>query len=144
MKAEAVLHLRNDVRELGRAAAELARFGEAHRLGEKDVFEITLALDEVLTNVIWYAYDEDDGEHEIAVRFGVDGADVVVEVEDDGKAFDPLAVDSVEGELGRPVDERRVGGLGIHLVRRAMSGLAYRREMGKNVLTMRRRVSEKE
>lgn len=143
MKEEILLRLRNDVRELGRAAAELARFGEVHRLGERDVFEITLALDEVLTNVIWYAYDG-EGEREILVRFGVDGDDVVVEVEDDGKPFDPLAVGGVESELERPVHERQVGGLGIHLVRRAMSGLAYRREMGKNVLTMRRRVSEKE
>lgn len=143
MKEEAVLHLRNDVRELGRAAAELARFGEAHRLGEQAVFEITLALDEVLTNVIWYAY-ADGGEHEIVVRLGIDGDDVVVEVEDGGRPFDPLDVARVEDELERPVHERRVGGLGIHLVRRAMSGLAYRREMGKNILTMRRRVSEKE
>ncbi len=138
-----MLRLHNDVRELGRAASELAHFAAAHGLGERDVFEITLALDEVLTNVIWYAF-KDDREHEIVVRLGVDGGDVVVQVEDDGTAFDPLAADEVGGELGRPVHERRVGGLGIHLVRRTMNGLAYRREMGMNVLTMRRRVTEKE
>lgn len=143
MTADVVLRLRNDVRELGRIAGDLARFAESHQLGEKDLFEITLALDEALTNVIWYAFD-DGAEHEILVRLGVDGDSVVVEVEDDGRPFDPLRVDAVEAELDRPVNERRVGGLGIHLIRRAMPGLAYRREMGKNILTMRRRVAEKE
>ena len=52
---------------------------------------INLALDEVLTNVISYAYD-DAGAHEIEVRLEVEGEDVVVEVTDDGRPFDPLSV----------------------------------------------------
>ena len=139
---DVVLHLRNDTAELERLAAELARFGSAHGLSERDLFQVTLALDEVVTNVISYAFD-DAAEHEIAVRLRFAAGGIAIEVEDDGRPFDPLAVPPVDAQLERPIEEREVGGLGLHLVRRTMDGLEYRREMGKNVLTMRKRVSRR-
>jgi len=142
MSPALTLDVRNDTAELGRVAVELARFGAAHGLDEQDVFETTLALDEVLTNVIWYAFG--DGEaHEIAVRVELVEDELAIEVEDDGVAFDPLGVKPLDRELGSPVQERPVGGLGMHFVRRTMHALAYRREMGKNILMMRRRVAQR-
>ncbi len=96
-----------------------------------------LCLEEHLTNVIEYGLD-DDGKHEIGVRFALDQNSFVVEVKDDGKAFDPLK--SPEVNTAIPLEEKPVGGLGIHLMRRFMDELAYRRESGRNVLTMRKRL----
>jgi serine/threonine-protein kinase RsbW len=139
MTGDLLLHLRNDARELERVAAEIERFGAAHALAPKLVHDLGLALDEVLTNVIWYAFD-DDGAHEIRVRICVDGQDVVIEVEDDGRPFDPLALPPAAVDSGIPLEQRRVGGLGMHLVRRTMDVLAYRRDVDKNVFTMRKRL----
>ena len=143
MAAELVLHLRNDVGELERVATTLAAFGARHALAERDVFEVTLALDEVLTNVIWYAFD-DEAVHDIVVRLWLDDGLLHVEVEDDGRSFDPLTVPSAAEELAQPVEERRVGGLGLHLVRRTMHALAYQRDMGRNRLTMSKHVAPRE
>jgi serine/threonine-protein kinase RsbW len=139
---ETVLHLRNDTAELERLAAELSRFGAAHGLGERDLFQVTLALDEVVTNVISYAY-EDETEHDIEVHLRFDAGTIEMRVVDDGRPFDPLDVAPVDAELEKPIEERRAGGLGVHLVRKTMDALEYRREMGKNVLTMRKRVSRR-
>lgn len=139
---ETVLHLRNDTAELERLATELARFGAAHGLSERDLFQVTLALDEVVTNVISYAY-ADEAEHAIEVHLRFDGGTIEMRVEDDGRPFDPLDVAPVDAELEKPIEERRAGGLGVHLVRKTMDALEYRREMGKNVLTMRKRVSRR-
>jgi anti-sigma regulatory factor (Ser/Thr protein kinase) len=136
MDSELRVRLRNDLGELARAATVVERFASERSLPQAVASEINLALDEVLTNVISYAY-EDAGAHEIEVRLEVEGADVVVEVTDDGRPFDPLSV--ALAEVDRPLEERPIGGLGMHLVRHVMDHLEYRRERGRNVLTMRKR-----
>lgn len=143
MAVELHLRVRNDTGELARVAAALETFGAEHGLGAKDVFDVTLALDEILTNVIWYAF-ESGAEREIDVRLGLADGELRIEVEDGGRAFDPLSVPAVDLALERPAEEREVGGLGMHLVRHAMHALEYRREMDRNILTMRRRVSRRE
>jgi len=140
---ELTLRVRNDTAELARVAAALEAFAAEHGLGDKDVFDVTLALDEVLTNVIWYAFDG-GAEQWIDVRVTLGDLDLEVEVRDGGRAFDPLSVPAVDLALERPAEEREIGGLGMHLVRHAMHALEYRREDDRNVLTMRRRVSREE
>jgi anti-sigma regulatory factor (Ser/Thr protein kinase) len=131
------LHFRNDLGELPRAAKEVEQFGAERLLPRTVVSRINLALDEVLTNVISYAY-EDDGTHEIEVHLEVEDEDVVVEVTDDGRPFDPLSVAAADIDLS--LEERPIGGLGIHLVRRVMDHVEYRRDGDSNVLTMRKRI----
>jgi anti-sigma regulatory factor (Ser/Thr protein kinase) len=130
------VRFRNDLGELARAFKVVERFADERALPQAVISRIHLALDEVLTNVISYAYD-DAGVHEIEVRLEVEDADVVVEVTDDGRPFDPLSVAATE--VDRPLAERPIGGLGLHLVRRVMDRVEYRRDDGRNVLTMRKR-----
>src|SRR5262245_14131999 len=127
------IRLKNRMSELERVSEFIGEFAARHRLPEKAVFEIVLAVDEVLTNVISYAYD-DDREHEVAVHLSMTADAVRVEVEDDGRPFDPLTV--VGPELDQPLAHRPVGQLGLHLVRSVTDRLEYRREHGKNVLTL--------
>jgi serine/threonine-protein kinase RsbW len=58
-----------------------------------------------------------------------------VEVEDDGRPFNPL--EAPPPDIGKPLAEREVGGLGIHLVRKMMDELEYRRENDKNLLILK-------
>ena len=97
-----------------------------------------LALEEHLTNVLHYAY-QDSGRHEIRVRLELEQGYLVIEIEDDGKAFDPLSPPEVDTSL--PLDQKPMGGLGIHLIRKFMDEVRYRREANKNILHLRKRLT---
>ncbi len=133
MRGQSAIVLANQLTELERVAHEVEAFGEAHGITAKVIFNVNVALDEILTNVISYAYPE-GGAHVITVRLAVQAAELVIEVEDDGRPFNPLTVASPD--LEEPPAERPIGGLGLHFVRRMMDRLEYRREQGKNLLVM--------
>lgn len=135
MTPRATIILQSRLTELERLAAFVDQFGERNGVGARDLFAIKLALDEVVTNVIRYAHD-DAGDHEIVVRLGREGDEMAAEVEDEGRPFDPLQVSAPD--LAAPLEERPVGGLGIHLARQMTHRLEYRRQGDHNVLTMRR------
>jgi phosphoserine phosphatase RsbU/P len=132
------LTLANRSSELQRLAAELERFAKNHRIQEPDVHALSLALDEIITNTIAYGYD-DQGAHEIRVRLTLANGRLSAEVEDDGRPFNPLT--APQPDLTSAVEDRPVGGLGIHLVRSLMEQFDYRRESGKNHLIMSKRLS---
>jgi len=132
------LTLANRSSELQRLASEVERFAQSQRIPDADVHALSLALDEVITNTISYGYD-DQGAHEIRVRLTLAHGRLSAEVEDDGRPFDPLT--TPQPDLTSAVEDRPVGGLGIHLVRSLMEQVDYRRESGKNHLIMSKRLS---
>jgi len=130
--------LANRPAELQRLASEVERFAQNHRIPERDVQALSLALDEVVTNTISHGYDDQEA-HEIRVGVTLANGRLSAEVEDDGRPFNPLT--APPPDLTSDVDERPVGGLGIHLVRSLMEQVDYRRESGKNHLIMSKRLS---
>lgn len=129
----------NKIRDLARMPELVERFAAEHQLSPNVVFVMNVALDEMLSNIIKYGYT-DDAIHEIRVRLSVDGSMVVFEIEDDGRPFDPLAAPAVD--VDAPAEERRVGGLGIHIVRKLMSQMEYARIAGRNRLVMKMLLEE--
>ena len=140
MKGDDLLTLAvaNDLAALPGVAAALEAFGAGHAIQGRMVRRFTLALEEVLTNVIAYAFPQ-GGRHEIAVAIAWRDGSLQATVSDDGTEFDPLS--RPVPDLHLPVEERRVGGLGIHLLRRLTDTAEYRREEGRNVLTFRMRAN---
>ena len=106
-------------------------FGQHYGLAPTVMHDLNLALEEILTNIISYGYT-DGQEHEIRVRLSVRPGEVKAEVEDDGQSFNPLA--APEPHTAEALEERTIGGLGIHLVRTLMDGLEYKRQADRNVL----------
>ncbi len=100
--------------------------------------QIDIAIDEVFANISSYAYGEGTGD--ATVRFAFDEADrtACITFIDSGVPFDPLAVSDPDVTL--PAEERRIGGLGIFLVRKTMDAVEYRYEDGKNMLTIKKKV----
>jgi anti-sigma regulatory factor (Ser/Thr protein kinase) len=133
--------LTNQPGEKQKLLQALQEFARDHRLTKKVLQAADLALEEHLTNVMKYGYD-DAQVHEILVRLEMVNGEFQIEVEDDGKAFNPL--DYPGPDLNLPLSERPIGGLGIHLIRKFMDELAYRREGGRNVLQMRKKVTSSE
>ena len=127
--------LRNDVTELGRLTALIEDFGRAHHFSSKAVFTLTLCLDEVVTNIISHGYD-DGAEHAIRLQFDLADGALTIIVEDDGKPFDPLT--HAAPDLDAPLEDREIGGLGVHFLRTLMDGVEYRREQGRNRLVMKK------
>ena len=134
------LELKNQPSELERLNQTLAEFAQRHHLSAEVLFAMTLALEEIVTNVISYGYDDSE-EHQIRVRLSFEKGNFTAEVEDDGRPFDPLAVPEPDTE--KPIEERPVGGLGIHLARKLMDGLEYKRQGNKNLLIMKKKTEEK-
>jgi anti-sigma regulatory factor (Ser/Thr protein kinase) len=126
--------IKNDLSEIERLSHIVNDFVTCNHLPSKVAFDLNLALDEILTNVISYGYD--GGEHLINIRGAVADEIITIEVEDDGRPFDPLA--TPEPDLNAALDERPIGGLGIHLVRKLTDQQEYRRHEGKNLLILKK------
>ena len=133
--SDRAIALRNDRKEVARLGLLAEQFGADNGLSTDDVLAINLVLDEIVINVIAHGYD-DDAEHLIHVRLGRKDQTVTVEVEDDGRPFNPLDLPTPNFDL--PLEERPIGGLGVHIVRSMMDTVDYRRDGDRNVLTMTR------
>src|SRR5262245_18502462 len=134
-----VVELKNSLLEIERLARIADDFGQRHRLDAQTSHNLKVALDEILTNIISYAY-ADAREHSIVTRFSLGKGKLTVEVEDDGRPFNPL--NTPEPDTKQLLEERPIGGLGIHLVRKLMDELEYRRQNDTNILTMKLKVKE--
>jgi serine/threonine-protein kinase RsbW len=100
---------------------------------EKRLHEIELASEEALVNIIRYAYaGKESGEVEVTCRPESDTA-WIIEFRDWGVPFDATAYP--EPDLKAPISDRKVGGLGISIIRKMVSQISYRREEGSNILT---------
>jgi serine/threonine-protein kinase RsbW len=136
MDNELSLVLRNHLSELERMSEAVSAWCKSYAVSATAEFHVNLALDEIVSNVIRYGW-KDNGEHQLHIRLSRSENEVRVEVEDDATPFNPLEVPAAE--INRPLQERAVGGLGIHLVRQVMDGLDYRRLDGKNLLVMKKK-----
>jgi serine/threonine-protein kinase RsbW len=133
MAATLTLTLKNDPSEIGRLVDLLEAFGPQSGLTDDATFKLTLALDEIVANVVRHGFD-DDREHRIEVKVTVDDRTVTASVEDDGLEFDPR--EAPVPDLDLPIEMRKPGGLGMHLVKATMDSVEYRRQDGHNILTV--------
>ena len=115
--------------ELNRIATEVEALGEREEWPPDLLFRANLILEELGLNIINYGYD--DGVHEIEIVLNSEPDQLCIEITDDGKAFDPTE-DAPDPPLTAPLEERPIGGLGVHLVRTMVDEFRYKREDGKN------------
>ena len=130
--------LRNDRAEIPRLAQEIESLAEAGGIGPGVVGRLQLALEEAITNIIDYGLPV-GGLYEIDVRATVEDGLVEVSVEDDGVAYNPVA-DTPVFDPDQSMEERRIGGVGVHLVRTLMDEVDYLRVGDRNRLTVRKRI----
>lgn len=129
--------LQNDSGELQRLAAELKDFGEQEKLPPKVVQQVNVALDELVTNVMLYGYD-DPSAGVIEVELSRDGENITAVLSDDGRPFDPFQAKIPDVTL--PIEDRSVGGLGVYFVRKLMDEYSYAYENGRNIVRLTKRV----
>jgi anti-sigma regulatory factor (Ser/Thr protein kinase) len=130
------IRIENKMTEIARVAALVDSFVAEHGLSNEVMVALNVSLDEILNNIISYAY-EDAEYHEISVRLELLRAKVEVTVEDDGKPFDPLAA----GISDPGTKPRAEGGAGLKFVRKLTDELTYVRRDGINQLRLAKRLS---
>jgi len=126
------LSIRNDVAELLAVTEALDQLGEEIGFPAKALMQLQVALDEVLSNVIKYAW-ADGGPHRLRVRIKALPSGIEVVITDDGLPFDPRAQPAPAPAGGR---RPRPGGVGIHLVKQLVDGFDYARIDDLNCVTL--------
>jgi serine/threonine-protein kinase RsbW len=119
--------------ELARVPELLDELARGHQVDAEAVADMQIALDEILSNILRYGF-ADGQPHRVDVTLSVDRERLTAEVEDNCAPFDPLTV--APPDLEAPLQDRRVGGLGVHFVRRLMSEVRYARLGGRNRLVL--------
>ena len=132
-----VLCVDNQIHELSQIEAFLEELADEWGLEIPLVFSLNLVLEEALTNIISYGYDDED-KHAIEILFKKTDDELTISIIDDGHAYDPTLKDDPDITLS--AEERPVGGLGIFLIRKVMDTVAYRREENRNYLILTKHI----
>ena len=129
------LSVKIDLGELERIATEIEIFGEQHDWPVRWVTATNLALDELITNIVSYAFEGLETTENIRVSLTESDGTLTVVIRDHGVAFDPFS-DAPVASLEDDIDDRRIGGLGIHFVTSLMDEVSYERQNGENRITL--------
>jgi anti-sigma regulatory factor (Ser/Thr protein kinase) len=106
---------------------------------ERALLNIQLVVEEVFVNIASYAYTDAAGEAEVTVKVSDDGGYAELSFSDSGIPFDPLSVPAPDITL--PSEKRKIGGLGIFLLREMAEDVRYRNEDGRNILSFKMKLS---
>ena len=128
--------LRADLAELKVLAENIENFGQQNGISGKTLFEVNLVIDELFTNLVSYGCFS--GTHNFNITLILKDGTMRIEVEDDGKPFNPLEIP--EPEIQCDCDERKIGGLGIHFMRKMMDDIEYLWVDGKNMLKLTKNI----
>lgn len=125
--------IKNDLTEIESLTEAIVSYYRDLSIAEAVCYDVRLALEEAISNTIKYGY-EDQQAHTIHVRAGFENHKLFLEIEDDGKEFNPLKAPPPDFSL--PVKKKPIGRLGIHLLRSVMDQVEYKRTGAKNILYM--------
>ena len=127
------IELASDITSLELLAAFIEAFGEEHGLDAGLVMHLNLALDELVTHALTHG----GSKAPIEVILSIGGERVRAEIRDRGKPFDPRKAPAPD--LDSPIEERRIGGLGIHMVKKMMDSVDYEWTEGQNRVRLEKR-----
>ena len=133
--AEVKVTVKNRIEDLLRVNSLFESFATQHDINGRLRYHLLVSIEEILTNIIKYGFDE-EGVHPIHITFRRVEEQIEMEFEDRGREFNPLEIG--EPDLDSPIEDRQLGGLGIHLVKKMVDEAKYRREGDRNILLLRK------
>jgi len=125
--------IENRIEEIPVLAEKIELLAEKQNFPGKVTMNINLALEEALSNIIYYAFS-DNKKHLINILLSVENKKLTIKITDDGIPFDPTL--HKEPDISLAVEDRPVGGLGILLISKIMDTVKYSREKNLNILTL--------
>lgn len=133
------IEIKNDLDQITLVMSALEEYADRTSLDIRTAQAAELALDELLNNSISYGFP-DNGPHIITVELEKKEGALLIEISDDGVPFNPF--EQAVPDLESSIEERELGGVGIHLVRNFMDEYGYERVHGRNVITLLKRTSK--
>lgn len=136
------LQLTSEAMDFSVCSSMVEEYCQRLGLPQKSIFKITLVLDELITNIISYGYDDPDS-YLIDVQLFCKDDGLVLVLSDNARPFNPL-LDAAKPELDLPLEQRArpIGGMGVHLVKSLMDSVHYERVDDRNVLTLKKSLDE--
>ena len=133
--------LKRNLSELKALCEHLINFGQITGLSKDCIWEMNICLDEAFTNIVSYGF-ADGMDHLIKFTIARDKDVLILTVEDDGIPFNPLS--QKNPEIATDLLNIKVGGLGIHLIKKLMDDIFYKRNQGKNRLILKKFIEANE
>ena len=134
------LDVKATIENISKVTGNIEDFLRHKGFTDETVFDVRLAVDEAITNVIQHGYDGKEGM--IHIRCEVSIKEIVLVVEDSAKPFNLSSVE--EPRFSDSLEKRQIGGLGVYLIRKKMDQVTHEFKNGKNILTMKKRVATDE
>jgi len=131
------LTLKAEISEIPRVSAALENVMLGHSFSNEEILDAQLAVEEAVTNIIMHGYEGHAGE--IHITCHATRGIIEIQIEDTAPLFNPLSVP--DPDVTTDIHDRRMGGLGIFLIRRVMDDVMYRNDQGKNILVLIKRKS---
>ena len=133
------LRIRNQMTELEKVNQFIDEISEELGLSMELIMNLNLVMEEMVVNVISYAYPEDtDAEIELLAKS--DANELTLVLSDQGKEFDPTT--KKDSDMSVNPAERELGGMGIYIVKNLMNKVTYQRLEGRNLLTMTKSIND--
>ncbi len=127
------MNISNDLTEIKGMKEHFNAFSDENNLSTTIRRQLSLVFDELLNNIISYAYNDDEV-HKIMVDIELTDKKLTVSISDGGIPFNPFAGEKPDITIG--LEDRPIGGLGIHLVRTLMDKAIYQRRADENIVTL--------
>jgi anti-sigma regulatory factor (Ser/Thr protein kinase) len=129
-----IIHIKSRLSGVAIMNEQMTKMCRQWDINEDVAFSMNLALEEIVTNVITHGYGGRE-EYDIAIRFSLEKHNLRIQVKDSAPEFNPLDLEEPD-DLDKSFDERNIGGLGIHLVKKFTDNFNYRRSKNKNIVTL--------
>ena len=127
------IKIRNMISEMPKIISYFESFAHENDMPAASIRKFNIVLDELLNNIISYAFNDDD-EHHILVKFQLKYLRLIITIEDDGIPFNPFRAEPPDIELS--INERNLGGLGVHIVKNMVDEYHYIRQSKKNIINL--------
>lgn len=127
------IRLQADKERLAGLKERLTAAAAAAGWGGEELNRFELVVEEAVINIMLHAYQGEPGGLEVELLADRQG-ELLLRLQDQGPAFNPL--EAAAPDLSAPLDERRIGGLGVHFMQSLTDGMTYRREDGTNRLEL--------
>ena len=137
--AKQEISLDNEIEQLKTATTWIEQSLELLNIPQTLEYTINLVIEEAFSNIVFYAY-EPGQKGKIDISLDVEGEYVVIELKDQGKPFDPTAMDSPDTTL--PAEQRQIGGLGVFLMKKMTDQVSYNRDNLTNKLTIKKKITQ--
>ncbi len=138
MSAELSLRLSATLDDIAQLHEALEGFAEQEGWTSKLEFEVKLVVEELFTNVVNYG---DCPGQPVEIEFTSEPERLIIDMADRGRAFNPL-VETPDADTSSAIEDRAIGGLGVHLVLTMMDETSYRRDGDLNRLSLVKRREE--